>query len=83
MRRPAPPRHAIGSRWTHSKRKSKLPWRRRPINEKKLAKWGTRGAVLLTLVWVVGIIETPWLRWFVLASVVLGVVFALWLGRES
>jgi hypothetical protein len=56
------------------------------VVEKKLGFLGTRAAAILAIGLIVGIIETPWLRWFVPASVVGGLLFAVvayFVHRES
>jgi hypothetical protein len=44
--------------------------------EKKLGILGTRGGAITAIGWVVGIAVTPWLRWFVAGSLILGLLFA-------
>ncbi len=44
--------------------------------EKKLGILGTRGGATTAIAWVVGIAVTPWLRWFVAGSLLLGLLFA-------
>lgn len=64
----------------HSRRKKTRPWWRRPISDKSLEKkfgiFGTRGGVLLLVAIIVGLIATPWLLWFVVLSIALGILFA-------
>jgi hypothetical protein len=63
------------------KRKRRAWWRRLPkhkpdILERKLGIFGTRGFVCTELALLVGILSTPWLRWFFLASAAGGVLVA-------
>ena len=44
--------------------------------EKKLGIFGTRGGATTVVAWVVGIALTPWPRWFVAGSLLLGLLFA-------
>jgi hypothetical protein len=46
------------------------------VLEKKLGILGTRGGATTAIMWVVGIAVTPWLRWFVAGSLLLGLLFA-------
>ena len=43
---------------------------------KKLGILGTRGGATTAIACVVGIAVTPWLRWFVAGSLLLGLLFA-------
>jgi hypothetical protein len=44
--------------------------------QKKLGILGTRGGAVTAIGWVIGIAVTPWLRWFVAGSLLLGLLFA-------
>lgn len=68
---------------TPRKRRTRSIWRYifayrrkpRPL-ERKLGIFGTRAGALTVIGWVIGIATTPWLRWFVSGSLLLGLVFA-------
>ncbi len=64
-------------------RRKSFSWWKRILNtktsviEKKMpGVLGTRGGLLMALAWVAGIAVTPWLRWFVAGSLLLGLLFA-------
>jgi hypothetical protein len=44
--------------------------------EKKFGVLGTRGGANTAILWIIGIAATPWLRWFIAGSLLLGLLFA-------
>ena len=61
----------------------RLPWWRRPIDEKKLGIFGTRAGALLLIAVAAVLIENPWVLLVLLAVAVAGVVIAIVLRRSN
>ena len=66
-----------------AKSRRRLPWWRRPIDEKKLGIWGTRGGVILAIMILGALIENPWLALYIAAAAGSGLLIAIVIGRAS
>ena len=67
VERPMPRKRRYSSHWWNQDIR---------LLEKKLGIFGTRSATLTAIGWVIGIAVTPWLRWFVSGSLLLGLLLA-------
>jgi hypothetical protein len=67
---------------SHPRRRSKFSRWLHVVNQNpgaltnKLGILGTRRGAITAIGWIVGIAVTPWLRWFVAGSLLLGLLFA-------
>jgi Flp pilus assembly protein TadB len=60
-----------------AKNPSRLPWWRRPIDEKKFGIFGTRAGALLLIAVVAVLVENPWAILVLLGVAAVGLLFAL------
>jgi Flp pilus assembly protein TadB len=61
----------------------RLPWWRRPIDEKKLGIFGTRTGAVLVIAVVGILVENPWVILVLLAVAAAGVLVALAIRRSN
>ena len=63
--------------------RQRLPWWRRPIDEKKLGVLGTRAGAMLVIAVVAVLVENPWVILALLAVAAAGFLVALALRRSN
>jgi hypothetical protein len=61
----------------------RLPWWRRPIDEKKFGIFGTRAGAMLLIGFIVVLIQNPWLIVVLVALAATGAIFALLIRRSN
>lgn len=63
--------------------RKRLPWWRRPIDEKKFGIFGTRAGTTLLIGFIGLLIQNPWLIVVLLVLAATGAIFALLIRRSN